>query len=418
MEKNEQMRAVLAAVDTGEYDCDMSVKELDGLCKTAGLAVCGAVVQEKKTPDAATFLGRGKLEELAQAADRMDAGLLVFDGELSGSQIRNIEELTQLAVLDRTTLILDIFAKNALTKEGAIQVELAQLRYRLPRLAGMGKNLSRLGAGIGTRGPGESKLESDRRHIARRIAALQRQLKEIERRRGLAESRRQKNGVKTVALAGYTNVGKSTLLNTLTGSGVLTENKLFATLDPTARQLRLPDGGQAVLIDTVGFISRLPHHLVEAFRSTLGHIGGADLILNVCDVTSPYYEKQDEVTRQVLNDLHCGHIPVLSVLNKMDAAGGPVLLPRREAVCISAKTGLGLPELLHRIERELYGPARVFTFLVPYSDGSAAAAIRNGSRLLEETYTDSGQRLVVRCGTHFAGQWRQYLQVTRPEPVK
>ena len=418
MENKEQMCAVLAAVDTREYDCDMSTEELSGLCETAGLFPSGVMVQERPAPDVSTFLGRGKLQELAELAARMDAQVLVFDGELSGSQIRNIEEETQLAVLDRTTLILDIFAKNAMTREGAIQVELAQLRYRLPRLAGMGKNLSRLGAGIGTRGPGESKLESDRRHIARRIAALQRQLKEIENRRGLTEGRRRKNGVKTVALAGYTNVGKSTLLNTLTGSGVLVENKLFATLDPTARQLRLPDGGQAVLIDTVGFISRLPHHLVEAFRSTLGHIGQADLILNVCDVTSPYYEKQDEVTRQVLSELDCGHIPVLSVLNKMDAAAGPVLLHQKNAVCISAKTGLGLPELLNRIERELYGPPAVFHFLVPYSAGGAAAAIRQGGRLLTEEFTQEGQRIVVRCGTRFAGRWRQYLQPTRPEPVK
>jgi GTP-binding protein HflX len=279
-------RALLCAVDTGEFDAEVSLDELAELAATAGAQVVGRAVQKRAEYDAATLIGRGKLEEIAALCAQDAADLLLFDHELTASQLRNIEQVVQVPVVDRTMLILDIFAQRAHTAEGRLQVELAQLRYRLPRLAGLGGSLSRLGGGIGTRGPGETKLETDRRHIRGRIASLERQLDDLTRRREQQRARRKKEEVTTVAILGYTNVGKSTLLNTLTDAGVLAQDMLFATLDPTSRALLLPDGRQVLLIDTVGLVRRLPHHLVEAFKSTLEEAASADLILNVCDAAS------------------------------------------------------------------------------------------------------------------------------------
>ena len=278
--------AVLVAVDTGEYDAAVSLDELEELAKTAGAETAAKICQRRPHYDPATCVGSGCLEEVKTFCQNAGANLIIFDGELSASQARNIENATGVEVVDRTTLILDIFAQRATTSAGRLQVELAQQKYRLPRLGGKGNVLSRLGGGIGTRGPGESQLETDRRHVRRRITALEKQLAELEGQRKLLRGRRKKDGITSVAIVGYTNVGKSTLLNALTDAGVLAEDKLFATLDPTARALSLPDGRTVMLIDTVGLVRRLPHQLVEAFHSTLEEALEADLLLNVCDISS------------------------------------------------------------------------------------------------------------------------------------
>ena len=278
--------ALLAGIDTGGYDIEHSMEELKELAKTAGAEVRGIFTQLRQSPDPATYVGGGKLQEIKEFAGQAEATLLIFDGELSGTQLRNIAEETGLKAIDRTNLILDIFAGRATSAEGKLQVELAQQKYRLPQLVGAGTALSRLGGGIGTRGPGETQLETDRRHIRRRIQALERQLREMEKGRELRRKRRAKMGVPVIALVGYTNAGKSTLLNRLTGAESYVQDQLFATLDPTARELRLPDGQKAVIIDTVGLIDRLPHELVEAFHSTLETAAQADVILTVCDVSS------------------------------------------------------------------------------------------------------------------------------------
>ena len=269
LKENELTRAILAGVDTGEYDAEISMDELEELAETAGAVTVCRIIQKRPAIESATILGEGKIEELSAAAKDLDAQLIIFDMELSSSQIRNIEDITSVRVIDRTMLILDIFAGRAVTNEGKLQVELAQLKYRLPRLMGIGTSLSRLGGGIGTRGPGETQLETDRRHIRRRIDKLSDELKELEKRRDLSRRRRKKDSVCVGAIVGYTNAGKSTLLNALTGAGVLAEDKLFATLDLTSRAIELPDGRSFTLVDTVGLIRRLPHHLVEAFKSTL-----------------------------------------------------------------------------------------------------------------------------------------------------
>lgn len=279
-------RAVLISVNTGEYDADTSLLELVELAKTAGAETVATVMQNLDRPETATYVGKGKLLEISEFCESQEIDLLIFDSELSPTQIRNIEEETGVRVIDRTMLILDIFAMRARSKEGKLQVELAQLKYMMPRLTGMGTAMSRLGGGIGTRGPGETKLETDRRHIRRRMETLKEQLKDVEHHREQLRKRRRKDNVITVAIVGYTNAGKSTLMNYLTDAGVLAENKLFATLDPTSRALKLPNGVTVMLIDTVGLVRRLPHHLVDAFRSTLEEAAEADIILNVCDVSS------------------------------------------------------------------------------------------------------------------------------------
>ena len=286
MIENEEraQRAVLVAADCGEWDAEVSIDELGELAKSAGAEVVAKVIQERRDYARANLVGRGKLDEITELAEAEDVDILIFDHELTAANIRNLEEITGLGVIDRTMLILDIFAARAQSRAGRLQVELAQYKYRLPRLEGMGKNLSRLGGGIGTRGPGESKLESDRRHIRRRIETLERKLDELAANRELIRSRRKKEGIITAAIVGYTNAGKSTLLNRLTNAGVLSEDKLFATLDPTARSLELPDGRSIMLVDTVGFVRRLPHHLVEAVKSTRAATVQADILLNGCAV--------------------------------------------------------------------------------------------------------------------------------------
>ncbi len=383
--------ALLVSVDTGEFDAEVSINELEELAHTAGAEVIGKVIQKKEAPEKATFVGVGKLAEIIAFIDANPVDLLIFDSELSPSQQRNLERLTKVRVIDRTMLILDIFAARARTSEGKLQVELAQLKYSLPRLAGQGIAMSRLGGGIGTRGPGETKLESDKRHIRRRIDKLQEELKALEKRRNQMRKRREKDGVQTVAIVGYTNAGKSTLMNALTDAGVLAENKLFATLDPTSRGLTLPDGRQVMLIDTVGLIRRLPHKLVEAFKSTLEEAAEATVILNVCDASDEHSAEHLEVTRQLLNELGCEGKPIISVMNKCDLVGDIYAMPTfGKTVMISALEEKGFDELLEAILRELPPTRRKAELLIPFSAGAIAARIRKEGAVEEEEYRPEG----------------------------
>lgn len=385
-------RVLLAAVDTGEYDAEQSLDELEELADTAGADTAARIVQKRPAFDSATCIGPGRLEEMAQLCQSGDIDQIIFDHELTATQIRNIEDACGVHTIDRTMLILDIFAQRATTHEGRLQVELAQQRYRLPRLAGMGIQLSRLGGGIGTRGPGETKLETDKRHIRTRISNLSAELKEIEKRRTYARSRRKKDGVLVCAIVGYTNVGKSTLLNLLTDAGVLAENKLFATLETTSRAIELPDGRSLMLVDTVGLIRRLPHHLVEAFKSTLEEASNADVILHICDASAENCEEQAQVTLDLLSELGCDGIPVVTVFNKCD------LLPEelafapetRNAVLISAKENRGMDQLLAALAKALPDPARRMRLLLPFSQGGLLNEIRSSGKLFSEEYTPDG----------------------------
>ena len=392
MFENEErpQRAILVAADCGEWDAEVSINELEELARSAGAEVVAKVIQQRAEYDRATLIGRGKLDEIKEIAEAEDVDLLIFDHELTAANIRNLEEATGLGVIDRTMLILDIFAAHAQSRAGRLQVELAQYKYRLPRLEGMGKNLSRLGGGIGTRGPGESKLESDRRHIRRRIETLEHKLAELAANRELIRSRTKKDGIVTAAIVGYTNAGKSTLLNRLTNAGVLSEDKLFATLDPTARSLELPDGRSIMLVDTVGFVRRLPHHLVEAFKSTLEETVQADLLLNVCDISSGEADSQTEVTRELLESLGADKIPMLNVLNKCDLIEGPLPICTGDCVMVSAKTGEGIDEMLGKISKMLAPTQIRMKLLIPYSEGALLGEVRSLGRVFSEEYTPEG----------------------------
>lgn len=383
--------AVLVGIDMGLYNAQVSMDELEELARTAGAVVAAKIIQKRDKPDSATYVGSGRLEEIKSFTEANDVDLLIFDGELTPSQQRNIEDETDIRVIDRTTLILDIFAARARSNEGKIQVELAQLKYSLPRLGGKGAEMSRLGGGIGTRGPGESKLESDRRHIHRRIQSLQEELVQIAKRRENLRARREKDGIETVAIVGYTNAGKSTLMNTLTNAGVLTENKLFATLDPTSRALTLPDGRTVMLIDTVGLVRRLPHQLVDAFRSTLEEAANATVILNLCDASDECCTEHLNVTMNLLAALGCADKPIISVLNKCDLCGGSFVLPAQgEFVMISAKTGEGLGNLLAKIQLSLPPTRRKAELLIPYNEGGLVSYIREEGVLIKEDYRADG----------------------------
>lgn len=403
-------RAVLVGVDFGLYDAQVSIDELEQLADTAGAQVIAKLIQKRDKPEKATYIGSGKLEELRDFAGANEADLLIFDCELTPSQQRNIENETDVRVIDRTTLILDIFAARARSGEGKIQVELAQLKYSLPRLGGKGTEMSRLGGGIGTRGPGETKLESDKRHIRRRIQSLEEELAEIAKRRENLRTRRKKDGVETVAIVGYTNAGKSTLMNALTDAGVLAENKLFATLDPTSRALTLPDGRQVMLIDTVGLVRRLPHHLVEAFRSTLEEAANASVILNVCDASDECCVEHLAVTEQLLHSLGCDSIPVIPVLNKCDICGDRFILPAQgKFVMISAKNAAGLDNLLARIQLSLPVTRKKAEMLIPYSDGGLVNFIREDGVLLSEDYRADGIYIKAVMDVGFIEKHKEYL---------
>ncbi len=392
--KEQKERAVLAGVNTGAFDAEASIDELAELADTAGAEVLAKFIQNRESPDNAAYLGEGKLREIRDFCRQQEADLLILDDELSGIQLRNIEEITGVHAIDRTTLILDIFAGRARSREGRIQVELAQQKYRLPRLIGLGKQLSRLGGGIGTRGPGETKLESDRRHIRRRINALEAELKALGENRARIRQRRSKNGAITAAVVGYTNVGKSTLLNLLTTAEVYVQDQLFATLDPTARELTLPNGQRIILVDTVGLIQRLPHQLVEAFHSTLEEAADADLILNVCDCSDPAVDRQLEVTRQLLADLGCGGISTLTVYNKIDLCPDPErFVGNDHTVYISAAKRQNINGLLHAMETALSEKMRQVTLEIPYSEGSLLNLLRERGRVRKEEFLEDKIRI-------------------------
>lgn len=384
-------RVMLAAVDLGEYDAEQSLDELEELAQTAGAETIVRIIQKRPSFDSATCVGSGRLEEMAEICEKEEIDQIIFDHELTATQIRNIEDVCKVHTIDRTMLILDIFAQRATTHEGRLQVEIAQHRYRLPRLAGMGIKLSRLGAGIGTRGPGETKLETDKRHIRTRIATLNQELKEIEKRREHQRARRKKDGVLICAIVGYTNVGKSTLLNTLTEAGVLAENKLFATLETTSRAIELPDGRSVMLVDTVGLIRRLPHHLVEAFKSTLEEAANADVILHICDASAENCEEQARVTLELLADLGCEGIPTITVLNKCDKIPyADSLSDEENVVKISAKEGTGIDKLLLAIQKALPQSAIRTKLLLPFDKAGLLNAIRIDGKVFSEEYTAEG----------------------------
>ncbi len=399
--KEQKERVVLVGVHTGalnplEDTTEESMEELALLVETAGAEVVGEFVQNRPVIDNGTFVGDGKLEEIGEFCKNNDVDTLIFDDELTGAQIRNIEREVKLKVTDRSALILDIFAQRALTREGKIQVELAQLKYRLPRLTGSSANLSRLGGGIGTRGPGESKLESDRRHIRTRISTLSARLEEVVKNRDVQRHARKKENIPQVSIIGYTNAGKSTLLNYLTDAGVLAEDKLFATLDPTARKLTLEDGTEIILVDTVGFIRKLPHHLIKAFRSTLEEAALADLLLHVVDSSSPYCCEQIEVTKKLLDELGASDKPVITVFNKSDVADSSIPMPPVEnGVYISAKTGENVDKMLAMIKRLLPETKMKLKVLIPYDKGSMLSRIYDNAVVRGEEHTAEGTVLDI-----------------------
>ena len=402
-------RAFLVSVDTGEFDAEASMSELYELRESAGAQPVGAMIQKREKPDGATCIGSGRLEELKEVCQSQEIDLIIFDCELSPTQIRNLEFETEVRIIDRTMLILDIFASRARSREGKLQVELAQLKYLLPRLTGKGAAMSRLGGGIGTRGPGESKLETDRRHIRRRLESLREQLAQVEQHRNQLRRRREKEGIITAAIVGYTNAGKSTLMNTLTDAGVLAEDKLFATLDPTSRALKLPNGVSVMLIDTVGLVRRLPHHLVEAFHSTLEEAALADMILNVCDASSPEAQVHLEVTRKLLADLGCTGRPVIPVMNKCDLVPSLLDIPMiGNAVRISAKTGEGIGDLLAAVEENLPVSLRRVCLLLPFDQAGLVAQIRKDHVLYQEEYRPDGIFVSALLDPVLYGRVREY----------
>lgn len=407
MEEKHLTRAILIGADTGEYDAESSMDELAELAQTAGAEELARVIQKREAYEAATVIGEGKLAEVKELCGSLGAELLIFDCELTASQIRNVEDETDVRVIDRTMLILDIFAGRAVSREGKLQVELAQLKYRLPRLMGIGASLSRLGGGIGTRGPGETQLETDRRHIRRRIDKLSAELRELEERRGFTRNRRKKDSVQVGAIVGYTNAGKSTLLNLLTGAGVLAEDKLFATLDPTARSIELPDGRSLLLIDTVGLIRRLPHHLVEAFKSTLEEAASADIIIHVCDAADPEAAEKADVTLKTLADLGAAEIPVVTVLNKCDLLTEHI--PEDSAtVKISAKNNQGIDRLLRVIAANLPETAKRMKLLLPYDKTGYTAKLRENGKVFSEEYTENGVLVDALVDQMLITQMEQY----------
>ena len=405
-------RALLVGIDT-----EKSLEELAALAESAGAVVVGKSFQKRPKPDSATFVGSGKAQQLQLDAQALEADVVIFDDELTGAQTRNLEEIIGVKVIDRTTLILDIFAQRAKSGEGKLQVQLAQLKYRAGRLLGQGLILSRLGGGIGTRGPGETKLEIDRRRIREQIVQLKKELEELQRQRQLRRKNRERNAVPVAALVGYTNTGKSTLLNTVTGAGVYAENKLFATLDAVSRRVEMPDGGEYLLVDTVGFISKLPHDLVEAFKSTLEEAALADLLIIVSDASSPDVLFQHKVVEEVLSQIGADTQPRIDVMNKCDLWEQAdelqtTLIPG--AIHISARTGEGLEELHSAIAKTLRKTEQKMTLLIPFAQHGVVNEVRRRGRVLEESYEDQGTRVTVMLPLDAAG----LLAAKYPDMIK
>ena len=407
-------RAVLVGLNA---DCftkaqtatDETLEELEALLETAGGFCTGKILQNRHTPDAHSFIGEGKAQEVRMLIEATEATMAVFDNELSPGNIRALEEILGVTVLDRSALILDIFAQRAKTKEGKLQVELAQYKYLLPRLSGMGKSLSRQGGGIGTRGPGETKLESDRRHIRERISRLQDELAQVRQVRFVQRQRRQKNSVPVVAIVGYTNAGKSTLLNQLTGAGIPANNRLFDTLDTTSRQLSVSDNLDVILSDTVGFIAKLPHHLVDAFRATLEELEYADLLLHVIDASDPDRQEHIEVVEKLIAKLAKPGTPVLSCYNKADLVASEDIPVGRDVVKISAKHGIGMDTLCKAIEDALGHSLHHITILLPYSMGAMLDTLHSSAQVKQVEYTQDGMEVEAVVDPVLYGKLKDYI---------
>lgn len=411
-------RAILIGMEWGRNDSlwtvDDSLEELKQLADTAGATVIKKFIQKRPKPDPAFFIGRGKVQELALYAQQENIDLCIFDDELSPAQQRNIESVMGIRILDRTALILDIFAQRARTNEGKLQVELAQLQYTLPRIMGKGLMLSRLGGGIGTRGPGETKLEVDRRRIRDRIAFIKDQIEKVKAVRSLHRSKRKKNNVFEVSLVGYTNAGKSTLLNTLTNSDIYAKDQLFATLDPTTRQLTLPNKQEIIITDTVGFIQRLPHQLIAAFRSTLEVVTEADLLVHVIDVSHELYKEQAAAVHEVLKEIGAESKPVITVYNKIDKLPPDSKLADRlaleeDTVCISAAKKLNLETLQQMIESHLKSKAVEVTLCIPYAETAKAAQLHETANVLEQDYTENGAVMKVILPVEDLEAYNEYI---------
>ena len=409
-----QERAVLVGLNA---DCfseeqtatEESLKELEDLLETAGGFCTGKVLQNRHTPDSHSFIGEGKAQEIRMLAEATQSTMVIFDNELSPGNIRALEEIIGVTVIDRSALILDIFAQRAKTKEGRLQVELAQYKYLLPRLSGMGASLSRQGGGIGTRGPGETKLESDRRHIRERITRLESELAQVRQVRGVQRERRRKNSVPVVAIVGYTNAGKSTLLNQLTGAGIPANNRLFDTLDTTSRLLKVSDNLDVILSDTVGFIAKLPHHLVDAFRATLEELEYADLLLHVIDSADPNRQEHIAVVDKLITTLAKPGTPVLYCYNKADLVSREDIPVGENIVAVSAAKGVGMEALLQRIE-EMLGHARHHVVLcLPYSMGGQVDALHSGAKVNSVDYTAGGIEIDAVLDDILYGRLREYV---------
>ena len=417
MESNfetKQERAILVGLDADCFRVDQTatdetIEELEALLETAGGFCTGKILQHRHTPDPHSFIGEGKALEVKMLAEATEANMIVFDNELSPGNIRALEDITGVTVLDRSALILDIFAQRAKTKEGRLQVELAQYQYLLPRLSGMGKSLSRQGGGIGTRGPGETKLESDRRHIRERIDRLKHELEQVRQVRSVQRERRMKNSVPVVAIVGYTNAGKSTLLNKLTGAGIPANNRLFDTLDTTSRQLTVSDNLDVVLTDTVGFIAKLPHHLVDAFRATLEELEYADLLLHVIDAADENREEHIAVVDKLITQLAKPGTKVLQCYNKADLVEKTDIPIGEDVVTISAATGAGMEELLKAIEKAL-GQARHHVVVrLPYSMGGMVDTLHNNAQVKSVEYTADGIEIETIMDDILYGRLKQYV---------
>ena len=392
--------------ETADYE---SLDELEALLETAGGVCTAKVLQNRHTPDPHSFVGEGKAQEIKELLENTDANMVIFDNELSPSQIRALEEITGVTVLDRSALILDIFAQRAKTAEGRLQVELAQYQYLLPKLSGMGRSMSRLGGGIGTRGPGETKLETDRRHIRERIDRLKAELAEVRKTRAVQRERRIKNAVPVVALVGYTNAGKSTLLNQLTDAGIPANDRLFDTLDTTTRKLKVSDHLEVLLSDTVGFIAKLPHHLVEAFKATLEELQYADLLLHVIDASDPQREAHIAVVDKLIDQLAKPGTPVLRCYNKVDMLDDMSNFPIGEKnIPMCARNGIGMDELLTRIEQTLLGTLHRVTLLLPYTEGGAIEVFHEQAQVHRVEYLPEGIEIELTCKDELYGRYRRY----------
>ena len=398
---------ILVGVETGKDRMEESLTELEELLETAGGETVGRVIQNLESINKATYVGKGKVDEIRELAEELGADGIVCDDELSPAQLSNLKDELDIKVLDRTLVILDIFAAHAQTSEGKLQVELAQLKYHSSRLTGLGKNLSRLGGGIGTRGPGESKLESDRRAIRERVSQLRSEIEKVESSRETLRKHRMSDGIPVIAIVGYTNAGKSTFLNKVTDAGILAEDKLFATLDPTTRNLKIPDGEEVLFTDTVGFISKLPHNLVDAFKSTLEEAKYADLILHVADASNPEVDEQMKVVYRTLEELKVTGKPVITFLNKQDKLEEERIIKDINADAVvkgSAKTGEGIDELLSKITEILREGKVLIDTVLSYADTSKISVIRKKGQLLSEEYEGEGIKVKAYVPKAVAGQ--------------